>query len=70
MNDRELARDDLHGRAALPGMIESGHGHIVIVSSGGGVRGFPGAPSTTATKAAQRGFAEALRHELAARACR
>lgn len=51
-------------KAALPGMIERGHGHIVVVSSGGGVRGFPNAAVYNGTKAAQRGFAEALRHEL------
>jgi short-subunit dehydrogenase len=50
--------------AALPGMLESGRGHIVVVSSGGGVRGFPSAAVYNGTKAAQRGFAEALRHEL------
>jgi NADP-dependent 3-hydroxy acid dehydrogenase YdfG len=52
-------------RAALPRMIERGSGHIVVVSSGGGVRGFPHAAVYNGTKAAQRGFAEALRHELA-----
>jgi len=51
--------------SALPGMIERGRGHIVVVSSGGGVRGFPSAAVYNGTKAAQRGFAEALRHELA-----
>ena len=51
-------------RAALPRMIERGRGQIVIVSSGGGVRGFPHAAVYNGTKAAQRGFAEALRHEL------
>jgi uncharacterized protein len=50
--------------AALPGMIERRRGHIVVVSSGGGVRGFPSAAVYNGTKAAQRGFAEALRHEL------
>jgi NADP-dependent 3-hydroxy acid dehydrogenase YdfG len=50
--------------AALPGMLERGHGHIVVVSSGGGVRGFPSAAVYNGTKAAQRSFAEALRHEL------
>ncbi|HEX6654561.1 MAG TPA: SDR family oxidoreductase [Thermoleophilaceae bacterium] len=50
---------------ALPGMLERGRGHIVVVSSGGGVRGFPSAAVYNGTKAAQRGFAEALRHELA-----
>jgi len=51
--------------SALPRMIERRQGHIVVVSSGGGVRGFPSAAVYNGTKAAQRGFAEALRHELA-----
>ena len=51
-------------QAALPGMLERGRGHIVIVSSGAGIRSFPGAAVYGATKAAQRGFGEALRHEL------
>jgi short-subunit dehydrogenase len=51
-------------RAALPRMIERGRGQLVILSSGGGLRGFPGAAVYNGTKAAQRGFAEALRHEL------
>jgi short-subunit dehydrogenase len=50
--------------AALPGMVERRRGHIVVVSSGGGVRGFPSAAVYNGTKAAQRAFAEALRHEL------
>lgn len=52
-------------RAALPGMLDRGRGHVVIVSSGAGLRAFPGAAVYGATKAAQRGFGEALRHELA-----
>jgi short-subunit dehydrogenase len=51
-------------KAALPGMLERGRGHIAIVSSGAGIRSFPGAAVYGATKAAQRGFGEALRHEL------
>jgi short-subunit dehydrogenase len=51
-------------QAALPGMLERRHGHVVIVSSGAGLRSFPGAAVYGATKAAQRGFGEALRHEL------
>jgi short-subunit dehydrogenase len=47
--------------AALPHMQG---GHIVIVSSGAGLRAFPQAAAYGATKAAQRAFAEALRHEL------
>jgi len=45
--------------------LAHGARHIVIVSSGAGLRAFPGAAGYGATKAAQRGFAEALRHELA-----
>jgi short-subunit dehydrogenase len=52
-------------KAALPGMLERGRGHVVIVSSGAGIRAFPQASVYGATKSAQRGFAEALRHELA-----
>ncbi len=51
-------------RAALPGMLARRRGHIAIVSSGAGLRSFPGAAVYGATKAAQRGFGEALRHEL------
>lgn len=52
-------------QAALPYMLEQRRGHIVVMSSGAGLRGFPGAAAYSATKAAQRMFAEALRHELA-----
>jgi short-subunit dehydrogenase len=52
-------------KATLPGMLERGRGHVVIVSSGAGIRSFPGAAAYGATKSAQRGFGEALRHELA-----
>jgi short-subunit dehydrogenase len=51
-------------RAALPGMLERRHGQIAIVSSGAGIRSFPNAAAYGATKFAQRGFGEALRHEL------
>ncbi|MDP2713139.1 MAG: SDR family NAD(P)-dependent oxidoreductase [Solirubrobacteraceae bacterium] len=51
-------------KAALPAMLERGSGHIVVMSSGAGLRPFPGAAAYSATKAAQRMFAEALRHEL------
>jgi short-subunit dehydrogenase len=49
----------------LPHLLEAGRGHIVIVSSGAGLRSFPEAAVYGATKAAQRMFGEALRHELA-----
>ena len=51
-------------QAALPAMLERRRGHVAIVSSGAGIRSFPGAAVYGATKAAQRGFGEALRHEL------
>jgi 3-oxoacyl-[acyl-carrier protein] reductase len=50
--------------AVLPGMLDRARGHIVVVSSGAGHRAFPWAAVYGATKSAQRGFAEALRHEL------
>ena len=52
-------------RAGLGPMLERGAGHIVVISSGAGLRAFPSGAVYGATKAANRGFAEALRHELA-----
>jgi short-subunit dehydrogenase len=51
-------------KAALPLLLDRARGHIVIVSSAMGHRAFPGAAIYGATKFAQRGFLEALRHEL------
>jgi short-subunit dehydrogenase len=51
--------------AALPHMLERASGRIVIVSSAAGHRAFPQAAVYGATKFAQRGFLEALHHELA-----
>ncbi len=51
-------------KAALPGLLAQGRGHIVIVSSGAGHRAFPWAAAYGATKSAQRAFGEGLRHEL------
>lgn len=51
-------------RSALPMMLDRGRGHVVVVSSSAGLRAFPWAAVYGATKAAQKGFAEALRHEL------
>jgi short-subunit dehydrogenase len=51
-------------RAALPGMLERGRGHVVITSSGAGYRAFPWAAVYGSTKGAQRLFGEALWHEL------
>ena len=50
--------------AGLAPMLARGSGHIVVVSSGAALRAFPSAAVYGATKAAQRAFAEALRHEL------
>jgi short-subunit dehydrogenase len=51
-------------RATLPGMVDRGRGHVVVISSGAALRTFPGAAVYGATKAAQRGFAEGLWHDL------
>ena len=51
--------------AGLPHLLGQGRGHVVVMSSGAGLRSFPSAAVYGATKAAQRMFAEALRHELA-----
>jgi short-subunit dehydrogenase len=50
--------------AALGHMRDRARGHIVVISSGAGLRAFPWGAVYGATKAADRGFAEALRHEL------
>jgi len=52
-------------KAALPHMVASGPGHIVVLSSAAGLRSFPWGAVYGGTKAFDRGFAEALRHELA-----
>jgi NADP-dependent 3-hydroxy acid dehydrogenase YdfG len=51
-------------KAALPLMLDRAAGHIVVVSSGAALRSFPWGAVYGATKAADKGFAEALRHEL------
>jgi short-subunit dehydrogenase len=51
-------------KATLGHLVDRAAGHIVIISSGAGLRAFPWAAGYGATKAAQRAFAEALRHEL------
>ena len=51
-------------KAALPLMLDRAAGHIVVLSSGAGLRAFPWGAVYGATKAADRSFAEALRHEL------
>ena len=51
-------------RAGLGPMLDRGRGHVVVVSSGAALRAFPWAAVYGATKAANKAFAEALRHEL------
>jgi 3-oxoacyl-[acyl-carrier protein] reductase len=51
-------------RAALEHMLDRARGHVVVVSSGAGLRAFPWGAVYGGTKAFDRGFAEALRHEL------
>jgi short-subunit dehydrogenase len=48
----------------LPHMLDRARGQLVVVSSSAGHRSFPWAAVYGATKFAQRGFLEALRHEL------
>jgi short-subunit dehydrogenase len=50
--------------AALGHLLDRAEGHVVIVSSGAGVRGLPWAAGLGATSAAQSTFGESLRHEL------
>ncbi len=50
--------------AVLERMLGRARGHIVVTSSGAGLRAFPWAAVYGGTKAFDRGFAEALRHEL------
>lgn len=52
-------------RAAVPVFKRQGSGHLIIVSSIVGRRGIAGTSAYGATKAAQVGFAESLRAELA-----
>ena len=52
-------------KAVLPGMRERGRGHIVNISSVGGLVGFPGIGYYNATKFAVEGLSEALAKETA-----
>jgi short-subunit dehydrogenase len=51
-------------RAGLDPMLDAVRGHIVVVSSGAGLRAFPWGAVYGGTKAFEKNFAEALRHEL------
>jgi 3-oxoacyl-[acyl-carrier protein] reductase len=65
----EMVRINLLGtlytvKAVLPPMLDRARGHLVVVASGAALRAFPWGATYGATKAGQRAFAEALRHEL------
>ncbi len=49
----------------LARMTARGYGHVALMSSLAGFRGWPGAPAYSATKAAVRSYGEALRGTLA-----
>ncbi|HET7632214.1 MAG TPA: SDR family oxidoreductase [Gemmatimonadaceae bacterium] len=51
-------------RAVLPGMVQRGHGHVVIIGSIGGRSAWAGGTAYTATKHAVAGFAESLLMEV------
>jgi 3-oxoacyl-[acyl-carrier protein] reductase len=50
--------------AVLPGMIERGRGHVIIIGSISGKSGFAGGAAYSATKFAVTGFAESLMLEV------
>lgn len=51
-------------RAALPHLLGRAEGHVVVIASAAALRSFPWAAAYAGTKAAQRAWADALRHEL------
>jgi NADP-dependent 3-hydroxy acid dehydrogenase YdfG len=57
-------------RAALPVMLEQGHGHVVIVASVSGRVTYVGEPAYIASKHAIVAFADSLRMEVADRGIR
>jgi 3-oxoacyl-[acyl-carrier protein] reductase len=64
MMDTNVRSSFLFTRYAVPGMIESGSGTILFISSMAGIYGFPGEAVYCATKFAQIGLAQALDKEL------
>lgn len=52
---------------ALPRMVARGRGHVALMASLAGFRGFPGAPAYCASKAALKVYGEGLRGDLRAK---
>ena len=52
-------------QAVLPKFREQGHGHVVQISSHGGIKAFAGFGTYNASKFALEGFSEALQQEVA-----
>ena len=52
-------------RAVVPGMVANGSGHVVFISSLGGLAASPGSAVYNATKFGVRGFSLGLRQDLA-----
>jgi 3-oxoacyl-[acyl-carrier protein] reductase len=51
-------------RAALPGMLQRGAGAVVNIASAAGLRGLPGSPAYSASKAAVVALSQALADEV------
>jgi NADP-dependent 3-hydroxy acid dehydrogenase YdfG len=52
-------------RAALPGMVRRGHGHVVLLGCHAGIHGMPGTAAYGATRSALSGLAGPLAAEVA-----
>jgi short-subunit dehydrogenase len=62
--DVNLRSPILMARAAVPGMLERGRGHVVFISSVSGKVASPGTSLYSATKFGLRGFSLGLREDL------
>lgn len=51
-------------RAVLPNMLQRGSGAVINIASGAGLRGLPGSPAYTASKAAVIGLTHSLADEV------
>jgi 3-oxoacyl-[acyl-carrier protein] reductase len=57
-------------RAVLPGMLRRGSGTVINIASAAGLRGLPGSPAYTASKAALIGLTHALAEEVGGKGIR